>query len=88
MACHMVAHRFAIMPRMDFRTKGLGLGEADLADARIHGSLAQSQPNAPRVERSTGWLGFWEAHDDAPDFVVTESTPIAEDATDTLPNRA
>ena len=68
--------------------KGLGLGEVNLADAHIHESLAQSQPSVPRIERSTGWLGFWEAHDDTPDFVVTESTPVAEDAADTSPNLA
>jgi len=79
---------------MDFQTKGLGLGEVDLANARIHGSLSQSHPNVPRVERSTGWFNFWETHDDVPDFVVTESIRTAgdmgnvEDATDALPNLA
>jgi hypothetical protein len=88
MACHMVAHRFAITPRMDFRTKGLGLGEVGLGDAHIHGNLAQAQPNLPRIERSTGWFGFWETGDDVPDFVVTESTRTVEDTTDALPNLA
>lgn len=87
MACHMIAHRFAITPRMDFRTKGLGLGEVGLADAHIHGGLSQSQPNAPRVERSVGWFGFWETLDDAPDFVVADMGD-AEGATDALPHLA
>lgn len=73
MACHMIAHRFAVTPRMDFQTKGLGLGEASLADARIHGSLSQSQPNVPRVGGSGGWFGLWETRDDDSDFVVRES---------------
>lgn len=73
MACHMIAHRFAITPRMNFQTKGLGLGEAGLADLHIHGSLSQPQPNVPRVERSTGWSDFWGARDDVPDFIVKES---------------
>ena len=80
MACHMIAHRFAIAPKMNFQTKGLGLGEVDLADAHIHGSLSQPQPNVPRVERSTGWFGFWETPDEAPNFVVTESMRPAEGA--------
>jgi len=79
---------------MDFQTKGLGFGEVDLANPHIHGSLSQSQPSIPRVERSTDWFGFWEAHDDVPDFVVTESIRIVgdvenvEDTIDTLPNLA
>jgi len=73
MACHMIAHRFAITPRMNFQTKGLGLGEVGLADVHIHGSLSQPQPNVPRVERGTGWSGFWEMDDNAPDFIVRES---------------
>ena len=91
MACHMIAHRFAITPRMNFQTKGLGLGEVGLADVHIHGSLSQSQPNAPRVEKSAGWFGFWGRHDDAPDFVVRESVRgvgNVEDATDSLPDLA
>jgi len=91
MACHMIAHRFAITPRMNFQTKGLGLGEVGLADVHIHGSLSQSQPNVPRVERSAGWFGFWGAHDDTSDFVVRESTRGAgniEGATDALPDLA
>ena len=94
MACHMIAHRFAIAPRMYFQTKGFGLSDADLANTHIHGSLAQSQPNVPRVERSAGWFGFWETHDDAPDFIVTESMRIVEDVengegvTDVPPNLA
>jgi len=94
MACHMIAHRFAITPRMNFQTKGLGLGEVDIENTHIHGSLSQSQPNAPRVERSTNWLTFWETYGDAPDFVVTESMRIVgdvenvEDTTDTSPNLA
>jgi hypothetical protein len=75
MACHMIAHSFAVTPRMDFQTKGLGFGRVDVADARIHGSLAQSQPNVAhaRVERSTDW---------------TESVRTIEDATDALPDLA
>jgi len=94
MACHMIVHRFAITPRMDFQTKGLGLGEVNLADAHIHSSLSQFQPNVPRVERSTGWFGFWETNDDAPDFVVTESMRTianvenVEDDPNALPNLA
>ena len=94
MACHMIVHRFAITPRMYFQTKGLGLGEVSLTDAHIHGSLSQSQPNVPRVERSTGWFGLWETYGDAPDFVVTESMRTVEDVesveddTNTLPNLA
>jgi hypothetical protein len=66
MACHMIAHRFAITPRMDFQTKGLGLGEAGV---HIHGSLSQSQPNVPHVEEGTGW----GTRDKASDFVVRDS---------------
>jgi len=79
MACHMIAHRFAMAPRVDFQTNGLGLGRA---------GLAQSQPNVAHVERSGCWFGFWERHDDAPDFVVTESlsTTDLEDAVDPLQN--
>jgi len=87
----MIAHRFAIPPRMDFQTKGLGLGEANLADVHIHGGLSQSQPNIPRVERNTGWSGSLGTHDDAPDFVVRESirgVGNIEDATDAFPNLA
>jgi len=75
MACHMVAHRFAMTPRMDFHSKGLGLGEAGLADPRIHGSLSQSQPDIPPVGGSTSWFGLWETHDDTSDFIVRESPP-------------
>lgn len=90
MACHMIAHSFAVTPRMDFKTKGLGFGRVDVADARIHGSLAQSQPDVPHalVERSTDWFGFWEARDVATDFVVTDSARTIEDATDALPDLA
>lgn len=70
----MVAHRFAVPPRMDFQTKGLGLGEAGLADARIHGSLSQSQPNINPVGGSFSWFGLWETRDDPSDFVIREST--------------
>lgn len=70
----MVAHRFAITPRMDFQTKGLGLGEAGLDDMHIHGSLSQSQPDVPRVGRSDSWFGFWETRDEDLDFVVREPT--------------
>ena len=90
MACHMIAHRFAIAPRMDFQTKGLGLGEVGLADVHIHGSLSQSQPNVPRVERGS-WFSFGGTPDDAPDFVVRESARGVgniEDATDPRPNLA
>lgn len=66
-------------PRMDFQTKGLGLGEAGLADARIHGSLSQSQPDVHRSGGSTSWFGFWETRDEAPDFIVRESTPTVAD---------
>jgi len=88
----MIAHRFAITPMMDFQTKGLGLGEASLVDAHIHGSLPQSQPNVPRVGGNTNWFGFWEVRDDVSDFVVGEpSHPIntgnGYDA-DALPNLA
>jgi len=85
MACHVVAHRFAIAPRMNFQTKGLGFGEVGLPDAHIHDSLSQSQPGIPRVERSTGW--FWEKYDDAPYFVVTD-VENTEDTTDALPHLA
>lgn len=67
MTCHMVAHRFAVTPRMDFQTKGLGLGEGNLPG--IHGSLSQSQPDVPH---DGGWFGFWEARDDVSDFVVRD----------------
>ena len=93
MACHMIAHRFAITPRMDFQAKGLGLGEAGLADAHIHGSLSQSQPNVPRVGGSDGW--FWETRDEGegPDFVVRDTMRnVANvgngDDLDALPNFA
>lgn len=79
MACHMIAHRFAIPPRMDFQTKGLGLGEASLADAHIHGSLSQSQPDIPHPEGGTDWFGLWETRDDASDFVVRDSVPTVAD---------
>jgi len=79
----MIAHRFATMPRMDFQTTRLGVGRVGLGDMHIHGSLAQSQPSIPPVERSTGW--FWETPEDSPDFIVTESS---EDATDAPPNPA
>jgi len=93
MACHMVAHRFAIMPRMDFETKGLGLGEVGLPDAHIHG-LSQSQPSGPHVGRSSGWFGFLEVRGDdpSPDFPVAEpmhnleNLGNLEDPTDALPN--
>lgn len=83
----MIAHKFAIMPRMDFQTKGLGLGEAGLADAHI-------QPNTLHVGRSDGWFGFLEARGDtpSPDFAVAdpmhalENLGNLEDATDALPN--
>lgn len=87
MACHMVAHRFAIAPRMSFHTKGLGFGEVGLADPRLHGSLSQSQPSAPPIEKNAGWFGFWETHDDAPDFVVRDVENV-EDATDAPPHLA
>jgi len=83
----MIAHRFAVTPRMNFQTKGLGFGEVGLPDANIHNSLSQSQPSIPRVERSTGWFGFWGKHDDAPDFVVMDAENV-EDTTDALPNLA
>ena len=75
---------------MDFQTKGLGLGEVGLADVHIHGSLSQSQPNVPRVERGS-WFSFGGTPDDAPDFVVRESVRGVgniEDATDPRPNLA
>jgi len=86
-ACHMIAHKFAIMPRMDFQTKGLGLGEAGLADAHI-------QPNTLHVGRSDGWFGFLEARGDtqSPDFAVAEPMLALEnlgnlrDTADALPN--
>ena len=87
MACHMIAHRFAITPRMNFQTNGLGFGEVGLPDAHIHGSLSQSQPSIPHVERSTGWFDFWGKCDDAPDFVVMDVENI-EDTTDALPHLA
>lgn len=74
MACHMVAHRFAVTPRMDFQTKGLGLGEAGLADAHIHGSLSQSQPNIPRVDGSDDCSGLRKTRDNDSDFVVRDSS--------------
>jgi len=85
----MIAHSFAATPRMDFQTKGLGFGRVDVADARIHGGLAQSQPDVSHahVERRTDWFGFW-TRDAAADFVVTESARTIEDATDALPNLA
>jgi len=92
MACHMIAYRLAIMPRMDFQPKGLGLGEAGLVDDHIHG-LSQSQPNAPHAG-SNGWFGLWEARGDdpSPDFGVAEpmralqNSGNLEDTTDALPN--
>jgi hypothetical protein len=92
MAFHMIAHRFAITPRMDFQTKGLGLGDAGLADGHIHGGLSHPKPDVAHVGGKTGWLGFWETRDDTPDFVVRESTRgVANvgnggDDTDTLPD--
>jgi len=74
MAFHMIAHRFAITPRMDFQTKGLGLGDAGLPDGHIHGGLSKPQPDVAHVRGRTGWLGFWDTRDDTPDFVVREST--------------
>lgn len=71
----MIAHRFAITPRMDFQAKGLGLGEAGLAGAHIHGSLSQSQPDVPPVGANTDWFGFSETRDGASDFVVREGIP-------------
>lgn len=78
---------------MDFQAKGLGLGEAGLADAHIHGSLSQSQPNVPRVGGSDGW--FWETRDEGedPDFVVRDTMRnVANvgngDDLDALPNFA
>jgi len=93
MACHMIAHRLAVMPRMDFQPKGLGLGEAGLVDEHIHG-LPHSKPNVPHVGRSNGWFGFWEARGDvpSPDFDVVEPMHALEnwgnleDAIDALPN--
>jgi len=87
MVCHMIAHRFAITPRMNFQTKGLGLGEVGLPDPYIHGSLSQSQPSVPPIERSTGWFDFWETYEDAPDFIVTDVENV-EDTTDGLPHLA
>jgi len=84
MACHMIAHGFSLTPRMDFETKGLGLGRVNVADAHIHGSLAQTQPSVPHVERSADWFSFWERRDDIPDFVAAESSRTIEDATDAL----
>jgi len=75
----MIAHRFAMTPRMDFQTKGLGLGEVQLTNAHVHGRLSQSLPSAPR-ERSVGWFGFWGIYDGVPDFIVEESVPTAGDA--------
>ncbi|KAF9782596.1 hypothetical protein BJ322DRAFT_1142908 [Thelephora terrestris] len=94
MACHMIAHRFAITPRIDFQTKGLGLGEAGLVDAHLRGSLSQSQPNVPRVGGSDSWLGIWETRDEDLDLVVRDSTRgVADvgnggDDVDALPNFA
>ena len=90
MACHMIAHRFAIPPRMDFQSKGLGLGEAGLPDARIHGSLSQSQPDVPPEGRRTSWFGIWETREDTSDFVVREPLSTVADVgngddTDALP---
>jgi len=73
----MVAHRFAIAPRMDFRTKGLGLGEAGLADAHIHGGLSQPQPDTHRAEGRTSW--FDSGDDDNSDFIVRDSVPGVAD---------
>jgi len=91
----MIAHRFAITPRMDFQTKGLGLGEAGLADAHIHGSLSQSQPNIPRVSGGDNWFDFGETRDEGEDldFVVRDSVRgVANvgngDDVDALPNFA
>lgn len=84
----MIAHRFAITPRMDFQTKTLGFARVDLPNVRVHGGLAQSQPSGARVERSADWFGFWETREDASDFVVTESSRTLEDVTDALPNLA
>jgi hypothetical protein len=89
----MIAHRLAVMPRMDFQPKGLGLGEAGLVDEHIHG-LPHSKPNVPHVGRSNGWFGFWEARGDvpSPDFDVVEPMHALEnwgnleDAIDALPN--
>lgn len=77
-------------PRMDFKTKGLGLGEAGLADARIHGSLSQARPNVPPVRGGASWFDFGETHDDASDFIVRESPPTVAsvgngDDSDALP---
>jgi hypothetical protein len=94
MACHMIAHRFAITPRIDFQTKGLGLGEAGLVDAHLRGSLSQSQPNVPRVGGGGSWLGIWETRDEDLDLVVRDSTRgVADvgngtDDVDALPNFA
>jgi len=89
----MVAHRFAITPRMDFQTKGLGLGEAGLVDSHLHGRLSQPQPSVPRVGGSNGWFGFWETRNDDSDFVVREYMRTAADVgngddIDALPNLA
>jgi len=90
----MIAHRFAIMPRMDFQPKGLGLGEAGLDEGRIHGP-PPPRPHAPHVGRNGGWFGFWEARGDvpSPDFGVAEPMDALknwgnlEDATEALPNQ-
>lgn len=68
--------------------KGFGFGDVDLADAHIHGRLAQSQPDLFPVERSAGWSGFLETHDDAPDFIVAESMRPVDGTTDALPDLA
>lgn len=89
----MIAHRFAVTPRMDFQTKGLGLGEANLVDAHIHGSLSQSQPKVPHGGGGDSWFGLWETRGDDVDFVVRDSMrAVADvgngDGTNPLPNFA
>lgn len=75
MACHVAAHRFAVTPKMDFHTKGFGLGEASLIGT--HGSLSQSQPSVHRVGGNAGWVGVWDTRDDTSDFVVRDVMPTA-----------
>ena len=89
MACHMIAHRFAITPKMDFQPKALGLGEGSLINGHIHGGLSQSQPDV-RVGGDSSWFGFWETRGDTSDFVVRESVRavVNGDDVDTSPSLA